>query len=108
MTTQSSVHDWAKGKLNEMDARVATLQGKVGQLQGDARTKAESALADMRARRDAFQETIKKEEKSRKEEKEEESAKAAMTHAKAELETHVKAFEASAQKVLSHTGGGTR
>ena len=64
MATQSSVHvylNWAKERLDEMDATLASFESKVGQLRGDVRAKAESTLADMRARGDAFRETIKKE-----------------------------------------------
>jgi hypothetical protein len=99
MTTQNSIHEWAKAELTEMDAKVATLQGKVGQLHGDARVKAESALSAMRTSRDAFQETLKKEG---------EAAQGTMTQAKASLETHLSAFKESAKKAMSHTDAGAK
>src|SRR5689334_18849344 len=99
MATQTSMQDWAKGRLADMDAKVAATEGKVKQLQGDARTKGESALADMRARREAFQATIKNDGAS---------AETTLAGAKSDLEAHVSAFEASAQKALSHSGGGTQ
>ncbi len=99
MITKDSVQEWAKAELKEMDANVATVQGKLGQLHGDARTKAESALSDMRASRDAFQETLKKEG---------EAAQANMSHAKAKLDAHLGEFKASAKKALSHAADNTK
>jgi hypothetical protein len=98
MTPQSTMHssvNWAKMRLDEMDATLALFEGKVGALQGDARAKAESALADMRAKREAFRETIKKGK---------EMGEADWTRAKAALETDWSAFEASVQKYIDAAG----
>lgn len=57
MTKESKVHpyiEWAKSRLDEMDATLSTLQGKVEELGGDARVKAKAALSDMQVQRDAF------------------------------------------------------
>jgi hypothetical protein len=57
MVEHSNIHhftEWAKARLDEMEATVATLEIKTGELQQDARSTAEAALSDMRARRDAF------------------------------------------------------
>jgi hypothetical protein len=96
--TKSHMHghlNWAKERLDEMDATLALFESKVGELQGDARAKAEGALADMRAKRDAFRETIKKEG---------EMSEADWTRAKATLETDWSAFEASVQKYIDAAG----
>jgi hypothetical protein len=98
MTSQSHMHvylNWAKERLDEMDATLALFESKVGELQGDARAKAESALADMRAKRDAFRETIKKEA---------EMSEADWTRAKAVMEADWNAFEASVQKYVDAAG----
>lgn len=94
IATQSHLHgqlNWAKMRLDEMDAALALFEGEVGEVQGNARAKAESALADMRAQRDAFRETIKKEK---------ETGEADWTRAKASLETTWSAFEASVQNFM--------
>ena len=96
--TKSHMHvslNWAKERLDEMDATLALFESKVGELQGDARAKAERALADMRAKRDAFRETIKKEG---------EMSEADWNRAKAALETDWSAFEASVQKYIDAAG----
>jgi hypothetical protein len=98
IATQSHMHgqlNWAKMRLDEMDAALALFEGKVGELQGDARGKAESALANIRAQRDAFRETIQKEK---------EMGEADWTRAKAALETDWSAFEASVQKFMDAAG----
>lgn len=96
--TKSHMHvylNWAKERLDEVDATFALFESKVGELQGDARAKAERALADMRVKRDAFRETIKKEG---------EMSEADWTRAKAALETDWSAFEASVQKYIDAAG----
>ncbi|MCF8466398.1 MAG: hypothetical protein K9G33_03265 [Sneathiella sp.] len=57
MTKVSKVHpyiEWAKSRLDEMDATLSAFQGKVEDLGGDARVKAKEALSDMQVQRDAF------------------------------------------------------
>jgi hypothetical protein len=82
-----------------MNTKITTLQARLGQLQGDAHAGAESALTEMRARRDAFQETLKKEG---------ESAQSTLATAKASLESHLSAFNASAKKALPHGDDGAK
>jgi len=94
IATQSHMHgqlNWAKMRLDEIDAALALFESQVGELQGNARAKAESALADMRAQRDVFRDTIKKERAI---------GEADWTRAKAVLETDWSAFEASVQKFM--------
>ena len=63
MPTQSSIHfylNWAKDQIDEMDATLASLQSKVGEVQADAQVKADQTLTDLRKKRDDFRDTIKK------------------------------------------------
>src|SRR5215468_195136 len=62
METHSSVHvylDWVKGRLDEIDATLASLEGSAAKLSGDARAKADRAVADMRQARDTFGKLMK-------------------------------------------------
>lgn len=98
MNSQSSMHaylDWAKERLDEIDATLASLQGKAASLQADARTKAETALAGMRTARDAFRMSIKEHAQANEE---------AFARSKAALELQWKAFEASVENYLDATG----
>lgn len=57
MTSGSGIHaytQWAKSRLDEMDAAVSSLESSIKDLQSQARANAEAALADMKAKRDAF------------------------------------------------------
>jgi len=57
METQSSVHvylEWIKGRLDEIDTTLASLEGCAAKLYGDARAKADRAVADMHKARDTF------------------------------------------------------
>ena len=55
--TRSLVHvylDWVKGRLDEVDATLASADGYTAKLYGDARAKADRAVAGMHQARDAF------------------------------------------------------
>ena len=94
MTGQSSMHahlDWAKCRLDEIDATLASFESSAGKLQSEARSRAEPALARMRAARDAFRRAIK--EKGQ-------ATEAALALSKKELESQWAAFELSAQTYL--------
>ena len=98
MTTQSSMHfyvNWAKERLDEMDATLASLEGKAGELQADARAKAERALTEIRNRRDKFQQIV---------EKQREANEATWVATKATLESDWNAFEASVQSFVDAAG----
>jgi ElaB/YqjD/DUF883 family membrane-anchored ribosome-binding protein len=97
-TIPSSVHmylDWAKARLDEVDATVASLGKTAGKVQGEARAKADRALAHIRARGDSFRKAIAKQG---------EGGEAAVAKAKALLETDWKAFEASVQDYVDAAG----
>ena len=98
MTTQSNIHffvNWAKGRLDEMDATLTSLEGKVGGVQADARDKANKVLADLRKKRDDFRDTVKKQS---------EANEAAWTSAKTKLESEWNAFEAEVKKYVESFG----
>ncbi len=98
MSTQSAIHfylNWAKERLDEMDATLASLEGKVGEVKADARAQANQVLADLRKRRDGFQETVKKQA---------ETNEAAWVRAKAQLESEWSGFETEVRKYVDSFG----
>ena len=98
MATQSSIHfylNWAKERIDEMDAILASLETKVSEVQADARVKANQVLADLRKKRDDFRSTVKKQA---------EANEAAWIRAKAQLETEWSAFETEVKKYVDTFG----
>ena len=98
MTTQSNTHyfvNWAKGRLDEMDATLTSLKGKVGGVQADARDKANKVLADLRKKRDDFRDSVKKQS---------EANEAAWISAKTKLESEWNVFEAEVKKYVESFG----
>jgi hypothetical protein len=98
MVTQSNPHffiNWAKERLDEMDAAVTSLEGKVAEVQADVRDKAEKILAELRKQRDDFQDTIKKQS---------EANEAAWIQAKVKLEDDWRSFEAEVKKYIESFG----
>ena len=98
MPTQSSIHfyvNWAKERLDEMEAVLTSLEGKAGEMQADARDKASKALADLGKSRDVFREAIKKQA---------EANEAAWSSAKAKLEPEWNSFEAEVKKYVESFG----
>ena len=93
MQTQSSSHffvNWAKERLDEMDATLTSLEDKVGGVQADARDKANKALADLRKKRDDFRDIVKKQS---------EANEAAWTSAKTKLRVSVERLRGGSQKI---------
>jgi hypothetical protein len=87
MPTQSSIHfylNWAKERLDEMDATLASLESKASEVQAAAGVKANQVLADLRKKRDDFRDTVKKHA---------EANEAAWIRAKAQLESDWSTFE---------------
>src|SRR6516225_6288580 len=88
MPEQSSVHfylNWAKERIDEMDATLASLEAKAGQVQADSKIKASELIADLQKRRDQFQADMKKQA---------EAGEAAWQSAKPQLESRWGEFEA--------------
>jgi hypothetical protein len=96
MPTQSSMHfylNWAKERMDEMDAALASLEAKAGQVQASSRMKADQLMADMRKNRDEFQDIFKKQA---------EAGEAAWVRIKAELETKWNGFEADVKAYIDN------
>jgi hypothetical protein len=98
MVTQSNTHfyvNWAKERLDEMDAILTSLEGKAAVVQADARDKANKALADLAKTRDGFRDTFKKQA---------EANEAAWTSAMAKLQTEWNSFETELEKYIGSFG----
>jgi hypothetical protein len=98
MSSQSTVHpylDWAKERLDEIDATLASFEHSAKKLQADARTRAEKAMTDMRTARDDFQKSIKEQGHA---------SEAAVASSKKALEKQWTAFEAAVPAFLEATG----
>ena len=96
MQTQSNIHyyvNWAKERLDEMEAVLTSLESRIGEVQADARDKANKALADLRKSRDIFRDALKKQT---------EANEAAWTSAKAKLEPEWDTFEAEVKKYVEN------
>ena len=92
MTTQKGTplfFDWAKARLDEMNATVTSLQSEADKLQADARKKVQASVAEMVKQRDAFSNAIKKQGTNTED---------ALAKAKTALESEWKAFESSLQR----------
>jgi hypothetical protein len=83
--------DWAKERLDEMDAALASLQGQANELQAASRAKADQLLADLRKRRHDFQEGVKMQA---------ETSEAAWLRTKAQLDAQWNGFEAEVKKYI--------
>ena len=96
MQTQSNIHfyvNWAKERLDEMEAVLTSLESRIGEVQADARDKANKAFADLRRGRDVFRDTVKKQA---------EANEAAWMSAKAKLEPEWNTFEAEVKKYVEN------
>ncbi len=95
MGTQSDTHfffvTWAKERLDEMDAALASLEAKVGGVHADAREKANEVLAELHKSRDAFRDTVKKQAGANE---------VAWNSAKSGLETEWSGFQADVRKYV--------
>jgi hypothetical protein len=87
--------NWAKERIDEMDAMLASLEQNAGRVQADASVKADQLMADLRKKRHEFQDAIKKQT---------EAGEVAWSHAKAQLETQWNAFETEVRKYVETFG----
>ena len=63
MTSGTDTHlfsNWAKERLDEIEATLAALQSRVDFLQAETKTQAEKTIAEIRAQQQVFQEMLKK------------------------------------------------
>lgn len=98
MSGQDSIHffaNWAKERLDEMDATLTSLEGKAAEVQADARDKASKVLAELRKNRDDFRDAIKKQAGANE---------AVWSGAKTKLETEWSAFETEVKKYVESYG----
>jgi chromosome segregation ATPase len=98
MPEQSRMHfylNWAKERIDEMDATLASLEARVSQVQADSKVKANQLIADLQKRRDEFQATVKKQA---------EAGEAAWQSTKPQLESHWNDFEAKVKTYIDSLG----
>src|SRR5215831_12289070 len=98
METHSSVHvylDWAKGRLDEIDATLASLESSAAKLYGGARAKADRAVAGMRQARDSFGKLMKEQAQAGQE---------TLARSKEALDSQWTAFEGSLQAYIDAAG----
>lgn len=94
MPMQSNIHfyvNWAKERLDEMDATLTSFENKVAEVQADARDRADKVLTVMRKKRDEFSSIVKQQS---------EANEAAWISAQARLESEWSSFEAEARKYV--------
>jgi hypothetical protein len=95
---QSSMHfylNWTKERIDEMDATLAALEAKAGQVQADAKVKANHLIADLKKRRDEFEATAKAQAQA---------GEAAWQRTMTQLESQWKAFEAQVKAYFDTVG----
>lgn len=98
MPEPSSMHsyfNWAKARIDEMDAVVASLEVKAGEIQAQSRPKADQLLAELRAKRDAFRDEAGRHA---------EAGEAAWQRAKARLESEWTEFETKLRSYVEDAG----
>lgn len=98
MPEQSSMHfylNWAKERIDEMDAALASLEVKTNEVKADSKVKGDQLIADLKTRREAFQASLKARA---------EAGEAAWAHTKADLETQWNGFEAQVKTYFETAG----
>ena len=97
MTSETDTHlfsNWAKERLDEIDATLAALQARVGTLQAETKTQAEKTIAEIRAQQQVFQDMLKKQT---------EEGTANWTNMMRGLESNWASFETLVQKYMNVT-----
>jgi hypothetical protein len=98
MAAQSSMHfylNWAKERIDEMDAVLASLEAKASEVQAESRVKADQFIADLHKKRDEFEDTVKKQA---------DAGEAGWVRAKNQMEDTWNGFEAEFKKYLETFG----
>jgi hypothetical protein len=98
MPEQSSMHlylNWAKERIDEMDAALASFEVKASHAQADSKVKADQIVADLKKRRDEFQALLKKQA---------EAGEGAWERAKTDLERQWNGFEAQVKTYFESAG----
>jgi hypothetical protein len=94
MPVQSSMDfyfNWAKDRIDEMNAKLASLEAKSKEMQADSQMKATQYIADLCKKRDEFQEIVKTK-------KETDSSDSDWLRAKGRLENAWNGFEGELKK----------
>ena len=94
MPLQSNIHfyvNWAKERLDEMDATLTSLESKVAEVQADARDSADKILRILREKRDEFRNIVKRQSGSNE---------SAWISVQAQLESEWGSFENEARKYV--------
>ncbi|MBR0835190.1 hypothetical protein JQ612_18550 [Bradyrhizobium manausense] len=98
MSQQSSMHfylNWAKERIDEMDAALASFEVKTGQAKAESKVKTDQLLSDLTKHRDAFQARLKTQA---------EAGEAAWASARTDLEKQWAAFEAQVKTYFEGAG----
>ncbi len=98
MPEQSSVHvylNWAKERIDEMDAALASFEVKATGAKAEAKVKADQLIADLTKQRDEFQATLKTQAQA---------GEAAWVCAKADLEKQWNGFESQMKAYFDNAG----
>jgi hypothetical protein len=98
MPEQSRMHfylNWAKERVDEMDAALASVEAKASQLQADSKVKATQLIAELQKHRDEFQALAKKQA---------EAGEASWERTKAQLESTWSKFETQIKTYMETVG----
>jgi hypothetical protein len=98
MPEQSSMHlylNWAKERIDEMDAALASLEVKASHARTDSKVKVDQIVADLKKRRDEFQALLKTQA---------EAGEGAWERAKTDLERQWNGFEAQVKTYFESAG----
>lgn len=89
--------DWAKARIDEMDAALTSLESKSGEMQFETRAKADQFIAELKKKRDAFDSSVRKQV---------EVGEAALDGTKERLETEWVGFQTETGRYLEKFGTG--
>jgi hypothetical protein len=98
MPEQSSLHvylNWAKERIDEMDAALASFEAKASEAKADLKPKVDQLIVDLKKRRDEFQASLKTQA---------EAGEAALARAKADMEAQWNGFEAQVKTYFETVG----
>ena len=97
MTSETDTHlfsNWAKERLDEIDATLAALQSRAGTLQAETKKQAEKTIAEIRAQQQVIQEMLRKQR---------EEGTASWTNLLRGLESNWASFESLVQSYMTVT-----
>ena len=98
MPQQSSMHsylNWAKERIDEMDAALASLEGKASQAKADSKEKGDQLIADLKKRRGVFEALVRQHA---------DAGEAAWARTKVELESQWDEFEGQVKTYIETVG----